>query len=359
MKHKSKLFISLLIIILCGCSGDKISNNNSFLAESKDTVIHNINVKIEPTLFDSRDTVIHNYNIKIEPVLIDSFAVKSDYYKIYANYAYLVKDTFYFNKTFESLIVTKNNEFLNDYFKKDISKHLYIDKVPFGFKNGSTIELVEIKNLQNKTYSIVFDRNISAPGYRKYAFIDFDKNIAVSDTIFGARSSGFKQKSINASDNSFNIKIFNSLFSVNIPIRLVRTDSNILKPFIDKSKVIIDGNFIVYNVEIHKELDYSKSNDTISLYTNYNSEDIKLVPVNLLKNLRFYKAARFYELLDINNFYKIIHDTEHGTEMSMEDYKKKNYNFNTKWFLYFETKEIKGWIRKKKDFQKLGFHVAG
>lgn len=341
MKHRSKLFISLVIIILLGCTNERISNNN------------------DRYLVESRDTVINNVNIKITPTLIDSFVIESNFYKIYARYAHLIEDTFYFKKAFESLIITKNNQFLNHYFKTDISEQLFIANEPYGFKNGSTIDLVEVKNLQNKTYSVVFKPNMSAPSFQKYAFIAFDKSIAVSDTIFGVNSIGFTQKSIEASNNSFNITIFNHLFNVNVPIGLGRINDTILTPYLDTSKASIDGNFIVYNVKIKKDLDYSKSNDTISLYSNYDSEEINCIPVNLLKDVKFHKAAKYYEMLELNNFYKIIYDTEFGMSMSNEDYRKNIFNYDTKWFLFIESGRIKGWIRKKRDYNKLGFYEVG
>ena len=340
MRHRIKLIFFLVIIIFWGCNTEKQVNNDSFISESRDTIIDGINLMIIPTL-------------------IDSFVIESDHYKIYANYFSLVEDSFYFNKTFQSLIVTKNEKFLNSYFETTTSEQLTLENQPYGFKYGSTVELVEIKNLKNKTYSVVFKPNMSAPSYQKYAFIDFNKNIAVSDTIFGMNSIGFSQKNIKASKNSFDVTIFNHLFSVNVPIYLKRMHDTILIPFIDTSKASLDGNFIVYDVDINKDFDYSKSVDTISLYTNYYSEEIERIPVNLLKDVKFNKAARYYEFLDINNFYQIIHETEFGMRMSKEDYRNNNYNYDTKWFLYIETENFKGWIRKKKDYNKLGFYEAG
>ena len=330
----------LVIIIFFGCNTEKQSNTDNFICETRDTIIHGVNISIVPTL-------------------IDSFVTESNHYKIYANYAILVEDSFYFNKTFESLIVLKNEKFLKSYFKTKISEQLSIENQPYGFKNGSTVELIEIKNLKHKTFSVVFKPNMSAPSFQKYAFLEFNKSIAVSDTIFGMSSRGFNQNSIKASQNSFEVTIFNHLFNVNVPICLKRINDTILTPFIDTSKATLDGNFIVYNVDISKDFDYSKSNDTISLYANYNSNEIELLPLSSLKDVKFYKAARYYEFLDINNFYKIIRDTEFGMRMSKEDYKKNNYNYDTKWLLYIETENFKGWIRKKKDYNKLGFYEAG
>ena len=339
MKHSSKLFISLIIIILFGCNNEKTSTNDSFIFESKDTVIQGINVMIVPTL-------------------IDSFVIESDYYQIYANYANLIEDSFYFNKTFESLLITKNGNFINQYFKADLKAQLNTEKNPKGFRNGNTINLVEIENLQYKTFSVVFNPNMSAPSHRRYAFIDFNETIATSDTILDMNSIWFKNESIKATNNSFNILIFNHLFNVNVPIGLKRTN-NTLIPYIDTSKATLDRNFIVYNVEINKNLDYSESNDSIILYTSYESENNKIIPVNIIADSRFYKAARYYENIDINNFYKIIIETETGITMSKEDYMKNIFNYDTKWFLFIESGEIKGWIRKKRDYNRLGFHEAG
>ena len=71
--------------------------------------------------------------------------------------------------------------------------------------------------------------------------------------------------------------------------------------------------------------------------------------------MKFLKAARDYDTINTKDIYKFLDETQKGAEMSIESYNKKIWNYNTKWFLYLESEEFKGWVRKEKDFQKLGF----
>ena len=354
MKRFNIIIFYLFFAVLFSCSNtESVNQQNNDIVDLKDSINNYIPKVI--------DTVLQGEIVEITPVLFDSFIQGKDTYKLYGNYAVLTQNKFDFNKTFKSLLVVKNNKAIRNYYEIDISKQFF-KETPSGFRKGSDIELIRIENLDKQTYSIVFSNHIGSPIFHKYSFIEFSSNnIAISDTIYEMNSIWFNDKIIQATNESFDIYIFNHLFHTKIPIKLKKENNTIINPIIDTSRLIINENFVEYSIRMNavkSQTDF-KSLDTINLLMNYNTNEIEKIPIISINAHSFEKAVRYYDVLDWGDFYSFALKTTKGFELTRDDYNNGVSDFDTKWYLRIDDGKIKGWINKKSDFDKMGLYLAG
>jgi hypothetical protein len=195
---------------------------------------------------------------------------------------------------------------------------------------------------------------MASASYYLYSFFKVGNKLMITDTIFGMSSQWFDSKSIDSHNGCFYINLNNSMFGFKFPVVLKEINDKLDLTF-DASKVQTQNSCIVFDIDIKDFNDKIKTNDSISLYPDIDSkeQDIRLMPLKRIARLSCSKAA--FKFDESMNFYQILTGMKDGMGMSIEQYNSGIVNYDTKWFLKIESDSINGWIRKIKDYEKLGF----